>query len=25
MNGEKSTLEFYRKSFFGYGKQGEFR
>lgn len=25
MNGEKYTLEFYRKGFFGYGKEGEFR
>ena len=25
MNGEKFTLEFYRKGFFGYGKEGEFR
>ena len=25
MNGEKYTLEFFRKGFFGYGKEGEFR
>ena len=25
MNGEKYTLEFYSKGFFGYGKDGEFR
>ena len=25
MNGEKYTLEFYSKGFFGYGKEGEFR
>ena len=25
MNGEKYTLEFYSKGFFGYGKEGAFR